>query len=78
MVSVFRGCDLQPAGWASVAHPLRCQKSMSGISVTKQTVALFAELKSKSTHRFLTFRIDKGGTRVRPPLRACVYSSAGR
>jgi hypothetical protein len=43
---------------------------MSGISVTKQAVTLFTELKSKSTHRFLTFRIDKSGTRVRPRTRA--------
>jgi len=60
-----RGARRAPAPSLTPA-PVRAQKSMSGISVTKQSVELYKELKSKSNHRFLTFKIDKEGTRARP------------
>jgi hypothetical protein len=50
------------------------QKSLSGIAVTEQCVALYTELKSKSCYRYLTFKIDAAGGRVRP----CRPSAARR
>jgi len=45
------------------------QKSLSGIAVTEQCVALYTELKSKSCYRYLTFKIDGAGGRVRAHAR---------
>jgi hypothetical protein len=45
--------------------PGAAQKSLSGIAVTTQCIQLFEQLKSKAAYRFLTFKVDPTGQKVR-------------
>ena len=55
-------------GWRPHPRFLRGapQKSLSGIAVTTQCIQLFEQLKSKGAYRFLTFKVDSSGQKVRP------------
>lgn len=60
-------------------HPAQTpQKSLSGIFVTERCVTVYQDLKTKSTSRFLIFRIDDDRARTRPPPPPLRPSSAPR